>query len=99
MSVRPGQVSIGSKGGASGTAILSVSMSSGRAITTGPGRPLLAVWNARETISGTRAESSISLAHFAKAPNTARQSSSWNASRSLLSRATWPTNMIIGVES
>ena len=43
MSVRPGQVSTGSKAGASGTTTRSVSMSSGSAITTGPGRPLVAV--------------------------------------------------------
>ena len=72
MSVRPGQVSTGSKAGASGTATRSVSMSSGSAITTGPGRPLQAVWKARETISGMRAGSSISVAHFAIVPNTAR---------------------------
>jgi hypothetical protein len=43
MSVAPGQVSTGSKAGASGTAIRSTSMSSGSAMTTGPGRPLVAV--------------------------------------------------------
>jgi hypothetical protein len=43
MSVAPGQVSSGSNGGASATAIRSRCMSSGSAITTGPGRPLLAV--------------------------------------------------------
>ena len=43
MSVRPGQVSTGSKAGASGTTARSVSMSSGSAITTGPGRPWVAV--------------------------------------------------------
>ena len=43
MSAWPGQISTGSNGGASGTATRSVSMSSGSAITTGPGRPLVAV--------------------------------------------------------
>ena len=43
MSVAPGQVSTGSKVGASGTAMRSTSTSSGSAITTGPGRPLVAV--------------------------------------------------------
>jgi len=43
MSVAPGHVSTGSHGGASGTLMRSVSMSSGKAITTGPGRPLVAV--------------------------------------------------------
>ena len=42
MSAWPGQISTGSNGGASGTATRSVSMSSGSAITTGPGRPLVA---------------------------------------------------------
>ena len=58
-----------------------------------------AVWKARETISGMRAGSSISVAHLAMPPNTARKSSSWNASRSRISRPTWPTNTIIGEES
>ena len=48
------------------------SISSGSAITTGPGRPLHAVWKARATISGMRDGSSISVAHFAIEPNTAR---------------------------
>ena len=43
MSVRPGQVSIGSNASASATDTRSVSMSSGSAITTGPGRPSAAV--------------------------------------------------------
>jgi len=47
-------------------------MSSGSAITTGPGRPLVAMWKARDTISGTRAGSSISVAHLVMVPNTAR---------------------------
>ena len=72
MSVRPGQVSTGSQAVASGTTTRSVSMSSGSAITTGPGRPLHATWKARDTISGMRAGSSISVAHFAMLPNTAR---------------------------
>ena len=50
----------------------SISMSSGTAITTGPGRPLQAVWKAREISSGMRAGSSISVAHLAIEPNTAR---------------------------
>ncbi len=72
ISERPGQVSIGSAAGTSATATRSVSMSSGSAITTGPGRPLVAVWNARETISGIRAGSSISVVHLVIEPNTAR---------------------------
>ena len=43
MSVRPGQISTGSKALASGTMARSVSMSSGSAITTGPGRPWQAI--------------------------------------------------------
>ena len=72
ISAAPGEVSIGVKGGASSTATRSVSMSSGKLTTTGPGRPLAAVWNARDTISGTRAGSSISVAHLVIEPNTAR---------------------------
>ncbi len=72
ISAGPGEVSISANGGASDTAMRSVSMSSGMATTTGPGRPLAAVWNARETISGTRAGSSISVVHLVIEPNTAR---------------------------
>jgi len=43
MSLAPGQVSTGSNAGASGTAMRSTSISSGSAMTTGPGRPLVAV--------------------------------------------------------
>ena len=67
-----GWVSTGSKGSASATLAVSVSMSSGSAITTGPGRPLVATWKARETSSGMRAGSSISVAHLASGPNVAR---------------------------
>ena len=72
ISVRPGQVSTGSKARASGTVTRSLSRSSGNAMTTGPGRPLQAAWKARETNSGMRAGSSISVAHLAMEPNTAR---------------------------
>ncbi len=55
MSAGPGEVSTGSQAGASAATTRSTSMSSGSAITTGPGRPLVATWNAREISSGTRA--------------------------------------------
>ncbi len=44
-------------------------MSSGRASTTGPGRPEVATWKARETISGIRSARSICATHFAIGPN------------------------------
>ena len=72
ISAEPGEVSISANGGASVTATRSVSISSGMATTTGPGRPLAAVWKARDTISGTRAGSSISVVHLVIEPNTAR---------------------------
>ena len=43
MSAGPGEVSTGSNGGASAATTRSTSMSSGSAITTGPGRPAVAV--------------------------------------------------------
>jgi len=49
----------------------SLSMSSGSAITAGPGRPLVTVKNARETSPRMRAGSSISVTHLAIEPNTA----------------------------
>jgi hypothetical protein len=51
-------------------AVRLVSMSSGRA-TTGPGRPVSAVVQARDRISGIRSAWSISTAHFAMVPKTA----------------------------
>ncbi len=72
MSVRPGQISTASALGASDTPTRSTCMSSGSAMTTGPGRPFMAVKNARDTNSGIRAGSSISVTHFAMVPNTAR---------------------------
>ena len=59
------------KGRASATVAAWVSMSSGKAITTGPGRPEQATWKARETSSGSRAGSSISTTHLAMVPKTA----------------------------
>ncbi len=70
--VRPGHVSTASTRGPAATAALSSSMSSGSAMTTGPGRPCMAVWKARDMISGMRATSSISTTHFAIEPKTAR---------------------------
>ena len=50
----------------------SVSMSSGSASTTGPGRPATARWKAWLTSSGMRAASSISPTHLAIGPNMRR---------------------------
>ncbi len=60
------------EGGASGTVAVSTSMSSGSAITTGPGRPAVATWKARAISSGRRSALSISVTHLAMVPNTAR---------------------------
>ncbi len=65
----------------------------------GPGRPETAVWNALLTYSGMRAGSSICATHLAICPNMRRKSISWNASRSIMPRPTWPMNRIMGVES
>ena len=68
----PGGVAASGRcGAASGTSTTSVSMSSGSARTTGPGRPDVATAKARATSSGTRAASSICATHFAIDPNTA----------------------------
>src|SRR4029453_7243279 len=47
-------------------------MSSGSAITTGPGRPATARWKAWLTSSGMRAGSSICATHFESGPNMRR---------------------------
>jgi len=72
MSSGAGQARAGSTRGASATAAVSVSMFSGRAMTTGPGRPCMATRKARATSSGMRAGSSISTVHLVIEPKTAR---------------------------
>ncbi len=67
-----GAASTGFQGAAGAAVIVSLSMSFGSAMTTGPGRPLVAVWKARETYSGTRSATSISVAHLAIGPKAAR---------------------------
>ena len=78
-------------------------MSSGSTSTTGPGRPFIAVANARAMYSGMRFGSSMRSTRLAMpcvlAPKNTRKSTSWNASRSRVSLATSPTNSTIGVES
>ena len=71
MSDWPGFITTGAQGSASATSTLSVSMSSGSAMTTGPGRPCVATWKARLTISGMRSARSISTTHLAMEPKTA----------------------------
>ena len=71
MSASDGAVSAGSTRGASATSAISVSMSSGSEITTGPGLPCIATRNARATSSGMRSALSISTTHLAIEPNTA----------------------------
>jgi hypothetical protein len=70
--VSPGQIGTATAFGASATAAVSMSMSSGSAITTGPGRPCMATWKARWTISGICAALRISVAHLATEPKKAR---------------------------
>ena len=60
----PARLAAGSTRGASATAAVSVSMSSGSAITTGPGRPCMATRKARATSSGMRSGRSISTDPF-----------------------------------
>jgi glyoxylate carboligase len=56
-------------GAASPTSASSSWASSGSAITTGPGRPDAAVWNARAISSGIAAASSAVATSFAISPN------------------------------
>ena len=70
--VSPGQIGAATAFGASAASAVSSSMSSGKAITTGPGRPCMATWKARWTTSGICAALSISVAHLATEPKTAR---------------------------
>ena len=61
-----GHASTGSTRGNTGAAVNVVNMSSGNTSTTGPGRPCIAVWNARAMYSGRRSASCTSATHFAK---------------------------------
>ena len=70
--VCPGQIGAASARGASLTAAISVSMSSGSAITTGPGLPCIATWNARWTTSGSASAVSIWVANLVVEANSAR---------------------------
>jgi len=78
-------------------------MSSGSTNTTGPGRPFIAVANARATYSGIRSGSSMRSTRLAMplvlGPKKLVYSTSWKASRSRWSEATSPTKSTIGVES
>jgi hypothetical protein len=86
-------------GRASGAAVTSASTSSGRASTTGPGRPSSDTVTARASTSGIRAASSTSAVHLAMVANTRATSSSWKASRPRSERPTWPTSSSMGAES
>ena len=61
-----GHASAGSTRGSTAASVTLLSMSSGSTSTTGPGRPCIAVRNARATYSGRRAGSCTSPTHFAK---------------------------------
>ena len=74
-------------------------MSSGMAITTGPGLPEVAIFIARVINSGKRSASSICTAHLARGLNIAGISISWKASRWAEDTETCPTNKIMGTES
>ncbi len=60
-----GQACATDTSGSTGAVVGVLSMSSGSARTTGPGRPCSAVWKARATYSGNRSARSTSAAHFA----------------------------------
>ena len=72
--------------------------SSGRATTTGPGRPLVAMVNAAVTTCGRSAASSTSTTHLARSSKNDVYSTSWKASNPRWGRPTWPTNRTMGVE-
>ena len=79
MSIAPATAAGAGSGGKTGTgpatgtaSVSAISMSSGSAMTTGPGRPVVAVVQARDRISGRRETSSISVTHLAMVPKTAR---------------------------
>ncbi len=74
-------------------------MSFGTSTRTGPGRPVLAMWNASRTIIGMSWASVISQLCFVTDIVMPVVSHSWNASDPIAVDGTWPVMHTIGIES
>ena len=74
-------------------------MSLGMSIRTGPGRPVVATWNASATTRGMSARSVISQLCLVIPIVMPVMSLSWKASVPMAAVATWPEITTSGVES
>ncbi len=74
-------------------------MSLGTSMSTGPGRPVVAMWNASATAAGIRSTLvTISLCLVIGSVMPV-MSASWNASVPIIGVPTWPVMATIGTES
>ena len=79
--------------------IVACRMSLGTSTSTGPGRPVEAMWNASAIAAGSRSAlvtSSLCLVTGSVIPV---MSASWNASVPIIAVDTWPVIATIGTES
>ena len=74
-------------------------MSFGMSMSTGPGRPVVATWNASATMRGMSSTSVISQLCLVMPIVMPVMSLSWNASVPMEVVATWPVTTTSGVES
>ena len=74
-------------------------MSLGRSMSTGPGRPVVATWNAAATTRGMSSTFLISQLCLVMPMVTPVMSHSWKASVPMDGVATWPDTTMSGVES
>ena len=74
-------------------------MSFGKSTSTGPGRPVVATWNASRTMRGMSCASLINQLCFVTGIVMPTVSHSWNASVPITEYATWPVITTIGTES
>ena len=71
----------------------------GMSISTGPGRPVVAMWNASRTTRGTSSALEISQLCLVTAWVMPVVSHSWKASVPMAVYGTWPVTTTMGTES
>ena len=74
-------------------------MSLGMSMSTGPGRPVVAMWNASRTMRGMSAASVTSQLCLVTDMVMPVVSHSWKASVPMAPSGTWPVITTIGIES
>src|SRR5215831_1467514 len=79
--------------------IVWLATSFGTSTSTGPGRPVVATWNASRTICGMSCASEINQLCFVTGIVMPTVSASWNASEPITEYATCPVIATTGMES